>query len=47
MLKEKIFSRSFSKSYDGVHFNARMLVNFIVGFIELYNSDKEIEYYDM
>ena len=47
VLKEKIYSRSFSKYFDGVPFNSRMLINFMVGFIELYNADKAIEYYDM
>lgn len=47
VLKERIYSRSFSKYFDGVQFNSRMLVNFIAGFIELYNADKYIEYYDM
>lgn len=47
ILKEKIYSRSFAKNFDGISFNSRMLVNFITGFIELYNADKFIEYYDL
>lgn len=44
VLKEKIYSRSFNKYFDGVSFSSRMLVNFISGFIELYNNDQKIEY---
>lgn len=47
VLKERIYSRSFCKYFDGVPFNARMLVNFMVGYVELYNADSYIEYYDM
>lgn len=47
VLKEKIYSRSFIKYFDGVPFSARMIVNFMVGFIELFNAKKDIEYYDM
>ena len=47
VLREKIYSRSFNKYFDGVSFSSRMLINFISGFIELFNNDKYIEYHDM
>ncbi len=46
-LKEKIYSRSFNKYFDGVSLSPRMAINFINCIIELFNNNQPLNYYEM
>lgn len=46
-LKEKIYSKSSSKYFDGISLTSRMMLHFVICVIETFNKKSLFNYYDM
>ena len=46
-LKEKIYTRSFNRYYDGKSFSPRMSINFINTILEKFNAYAPLKYQEM